>query len=218
VKSSQFDLTNISWNYRKTSKNHFVWRFFRQLNCAQVIFVIFFVRSQNKCARISTYKKWVTLVSYLVMIIWLSRIMVIWVISPDLPAYYTNSKREKDISKDRRRLLPSWNEKAQLFKGSRQMYFICTIYIQMAWMKAILMCWENIFVGGPIYHGKWPRFSQLNVSFRPTSCHIDDMHNFSADMFCNVIWPKKKFAEIFYFCWAKNIIILKCWKGTLANL
>ena len=62
------------------------------------------------------------------------------------------------------------------------MYFICTTY-----KMAILMCWENIFVGGPIYHGKWPRFSQLNVAFRPTSCHIDDMHNFSADMFCNVI-------------------------------
>ena len=103
MKSSQFYLTNISWNYGKTSKNQFN-DFFRQLNCAQVILVNFlFCEIQNECPqcpRISTLKKWVTLVAYLVMIIWLSRIMVIWVISPDLPAYYTNSKREKDISKD----------------------------------------------------------------------------------------------------------------------
>ena len=126
-----------------------------------------FCEIQNECPRISTYKKWVTLVAYLVMIIWLSRIMVIWVISPDLPAYYTNSKREKDISKGRRRLaFLKWKSTAFQRKPANVFY---TYYIQMAWMKAILMCWENIFVSSPIYHSKWPRFSQLNVTFRPSS-------------------------------------------------
>ena len=142
-----------------------------------------------------TLQKWVTLVAYLVMIIWLSRIMVIWVISLDLPAYYTLIVKEKDISI--RTAFLKW--KSAAFQRKPANVFYMYNYLQMAWMKAILMCWENIFVGGPIHHGKWPRFSQLNVTFRPTSCYIDDLHYFSADLFCNVIWPRKKIKLNWFF-------------------